>query len=74
MTQNGHDAWTPLMKALAANLSILALWYIAEYAQFGELQWHRAGDDLVFALYFLLTWALFRKCGRRPRENGGEHG
>ena len=59
---------TPLMKAMLCNLSILCAWYLAEYAQFGELQHGRNGDDLAFVLYFLLTWALFRKLDR-----GKEH-
>ncbi|MCM1296522.1 MAG: hypothetical protein NC311_13370 [Muribaculaceae bacterium] len=61
---------TPLMGAVFTNLAILAVWYLAEYAQFGELQTYRRCDSLVFILYFLLTWALFRACGRNREEDG----
>lgn len=65
---------TPLMKAMLCNLSILCVWYLAEYAQFGELQHGRNGDDLAFVLYFLLTWALFRKLGRDKNHGKKEEG
>lgn len=65
---------TPLMKAMLCNLSILCAWYLAEYAQFGELQHGRNGDDLAFVLYFLLTWALFRKLGRNENHGKKEEG
>lgn len=60
------------MKALLCNLSILCAWYLAEYAQFGELQHGRNGDDLAFVLYFILTWALFRRLDRM--EHGAKPG
>ena len=63
---------TPLMKALLCNLSILCAWYLAEYAQFGELQHGRNGDDLAFVLYFLLTWTLFRKLDRKKEHEKEE--
>lgn len=65
MDQKTDPGWTPFMKATLLNLSVLAVWYLLEYAQFGELQWGRVGDDAVAAIYFVATYLLFRKCERR---------
>lgn len=49
-----------IMAALVS-FAILAIWYRLEWMQFGELQWNRKCDDVVFALYFLVLWYLFSK-------------
>lgn len=60
-----NTRYTPFVKAVFLNLAILAVWYLLEYAQFGELQQGRIGDDAVGILYFIATYALFRKCDRK---------
>ncbi len=69
MRRSSNDEWPPLMKAVALNLGMLAIWYLSEYAQFGELQMDRQCDDLVFTLYFLMTWALFRCLDKKNRRD-----
>ncbi len=66
-----NNNWTPLMKALVLNLAILAIWYMLEYAQFGELQWGRTGDDAVGLIYFLVTYLLLRKCDGYAKKGAG---
>lgn len=46
-------------QSLLISLSILSLWMICEYQQFGELQLDRQCDDMVFVLYHgVITWLL----------------
>lgn len=50
------------LKALIINYAIAAVWYAEEYRQFGELQWDRNCDNLVWILYLIaLTYAFIRK-------------
>lgn len=50
-----------LWKSLIINLAVTAIWYTAEYEQFGELQWNRWGDNIIGVLYILILWWAFRK-------------
>ena len=43
------------------SLAITAVWYILEYKQFGELQWGRQCDEVVFLLYFIALCVGFSK-------------
>ena len=43
------------------SLAITAIWYILEYQQFGELQWGRQCDEVVFLLYFIALCVGFSK-------------
>ena len=43
------------------SLAITAVWYILEYRQFGELQWGRQCDEVVFLLYFIALCVGFSK-------------
>ena len=46
-------------RSMLISLSILSLWMICEYQQFGELQFNRQCDDMVFILYHsVITWLL----------------
>lgn len=63
-----NTGWTPFIKATLLNLAILAVWYLLEYAQFGELQWGRIGDDAVGALYYFATYVLFCRCEAYKRR------
>lgn len=47
-------------KSARVNLAVTAIWYAAEYAQFGELKWNRWGDNIVGALYLFILWRVFR--------------
>lgn len=68
-----HSGFTPLMNALLCNLSILCIWQIMEYLQFGQLQNGQTGDTLAGMLYFLLTYHLFRKLDARPKTEHQKH-
>ena len=50
-----------LIAALIINYAISAIWYIAEYKQFGELQWNRKCDNIVSTLYLIALWIAFGK-------------
>ena len=50
-----------LIVALVINYAISAVWYIAEYKQFGELQWNRKCDNIVSTLYLIVLWIAFGK-------------
>ena len=50
-----------LIAALIINYAISAIWYIAEYKQFGELQWNRKCDSIVSTLYLIALWIAFGK-------------
>ncbi|MDD3253929.1 MAG: hypothetical protein PHV18_15400 [Lachnospiraceae bacterium] len=47
------------IKALIVNMAISAVWYAIEWMQYGELQWDRECDDVVWWLYLLVLWYLF---------------
>ena len=49
------------MKALIVNYAIAAVWFVEEYHQFGELQWNRECDNLVWILYLLILTYAFMK-------------
>lgn len=51
------------IKALIVSLAILAVWYMREWIEFGELQWDRECDNVVFVLYFFALWYAFSKKG-----------
>jgi len=51
------------LKALIVNLAINAVWMAFEYDQFGELQYGRECDYVVWLLYLLVMWYLFWKAG-----------
>lgn len=48
-----------LIKAFITNLAVLAIWYATEYLQFGELQWSRECDTVVWWVYFIILCYLF---------------
>lgn len=48
-------------KALIVNLAVAAIWFVAEYKQYGELQWDRECDNIVFWTYFVILWYLFSR-------------
>lgn len=50
-----------MIKSLIVNLAISAIWMVFEYVQFGELQFNRGCDNIVFAIYFGVIWFLFYK-------------
>lgn len=50
-----------LWKAITVNLAVTAIWYAAEYEQFGTLQWDRQCDNIVGMLYIFILWWMFRK-------------
>lgn len=50
-----------LWKSIIVNLAVTAIWYAAEYEQFGTLQWDRWGDNIIGVLYILILWWMFRK-------------
>lgn len=47
------------IKALLVSCAISAVWYALEFEQFGELQWNRKCDGIVWWLYFFALWYLF---------------
>ena len=47
--------------ALLVSLVISAVWYMAEYIQFGELQWNRECDNIVSMLYMIALTIGFSK-------------
>lgn len=49
------------IRAAVVSWAIIAVWYAAEYIQFGELQWNRECDEIVSALYFVALWVAFSK-------------
>lgn len=49
------------LKALVVNLAINAVWLELEYNQFGELQFGRECDYVVWLLYLFVMWYLFWK-------------
>jgi hypothetical protein len=51
------------IKALCVNFAISAVWMASEYEQFGELQYGRECDDIVFWLYLVVLWYLFWRIG-----------
>lgn len=52
----------PFIKAFIASIIILPFWYISEYQQFGELQFERKCDNVVWLLYLAaLTFAFASK-------------
>lgn len=50
-----------LLKSLIINLAVTAIWFYAEYEQFGELQWYRQCDNIVCVLYIIILWWVFRE-------------
>lgn len=48
-------------KALIVNLAVVAIWFLSEYQQYGELQWDRECDNIVFWVYFFILWYLFSR-------------
>lgn len=48
------------IKALVVSCAISAVWYALEFEQFGELQWNRKCDRIVWRLWHLKS---------RPRRN-----
>ena len=50
-----------LWKSITINLSVAAIWYAAEYDQFGELQLDRQCDNIVGILYIFILWWMLRK-------------
>lgn len=48
-----------LIKSYIVSLAISAVWFVLEYAQFGELQRDRVCDNVVFVLYLFVLWYLF---------------
>ena len=50
-------------KTLIINLAVLAVWYAMEWGQFGELQWDRECDEMVWYLYYMIIWYLLYKKG-----------
>ena len=57
------------IKALVVNLAISAVWYASEYQQFGELQWDRQCDNIVWYVYLCVLWYLFHKKDERRKDN-----
>lgn len=51
------------LKAAIVTLAVSAIWYIAEWKQFHELQFDRKCDDIVCFVYFLIIWYLFAAIG-----------
>lgn len=52
----------PFIKSFIASIVILPFWYISEYQQFGELQFDRKCDNVVWLLYLAaLTFAFASK-------------
>jgi hypothetical protein len=49
------------IKAVIVGLAIDAVWMAYEYKQFGELQFGRECDSVVWLLYLLVMWYLFWK-------------
>lgn len=60
-----------LIKAFVVNMAISAVWYATEYIQFGELQWDRQCDNVVWYIYLGVMWYLFRE---REKAKRTEHG
>lgn len=58
-----------LYKSIIVNLAVMAIWYAAEYRQFGELQWDRWGDNIVGVLYILILWRAFSKADKKHDNN-----
>ena len=50
-----------LWKSLITNLAVTAIWYAAEYEQFGTLQWDRWGDNIIGIIYITILWWAFHK-------------
>lgn len=50
-----------LLKSFIVNLAVMAIWYAAEYEQFGTLQWDRWGDNIIGMLYMIILWWMFYK-------------
>ena len=48
-----------LIKAFITNLAVLAIGYATEYLQFGELQFDRECDEVVWCVYFIILFYLF---------------
>lgn len=61
----------PFLTALSLNGPVLAVWYLLEIAQFGQLQHDRICDNIVFLVYFGIIWALLSilKKGGKPKDN-----
>lgn len=51
------------IKAVIVSMAICAVWYGLEWLEFGELQWNRECDNVVFNLYFIALWYAFSKRG-----------
>lgn len=47
--------------ASIVSLLIIAIWYVLEYMQFGQLQWNRQCDEVVSLLYFIALWVAFSR-------------
>lgn len=58
-----------LVKAFIVNMAISVIWYASEYIQFGELQWDRQCDNIVWYIYLLVLWYLFHKKDKRRQTN-----
>ena len=53
-------------KACVVSLAISSVWFVLEYAQFGELQGDRECDNIVFVLYLMALWYAF---SRKSKDN-----
>lgn len=54
-----------LWKSFVVNLAVTAIWYAAEYEQFGTLQWDRWSDNIISVIYMVILWWVFRKIDKR---------
>ncbi len=54
-----------LWKSFVVNLAVTAIWYAAEYEQFGTLQWDRWGDNIIGVIYMVIFWWVFHKIDKR---------
>jgi len=58
-----------LWKSFVVNLAVTAIWYAAEYEQFGTLQWDRWSDNIISVIYMVILWWVFRKIDKRGGSN-----
>ena len=54
-------------KALVVTLAITAIWYAAEFEQFGTLQWDRWCDNVVGVIYFFVLWWAFNEIDKNKQ-------
>lgn len=57
-----------LWKSLIVNTAVTAVWYAAEYAQFGSLQWDRWGDNIIGVIYIFILWYGFHEYDKLLRR------